>query len=77
MYHFDTSTKMNNEELETWRDALIDRGLNVTFVIDRKYFHSIYFREPGGVFFEIATEEPSFAVDEANEGLGTHLTLPT
>jgi glyoxalase family protein len=66
----------SDEEQEAWRDALIDRGLDVTPVIDRKYFHSIYFREPGGVLFEIATEEPGFTVDEAYEELGTTLTLP-
>jgi glyoxalase family protein len=48
----------------------------VTPVIDRKYFHSIYFREPGGVLFEIATDPPGFAVDEPVETLGSHLVLP-
>jgi glyoxalase family protein len=45
-------------------------------VKDRKYFHSIYFREPGGILFEIATDPPGFAVDEAPEELGTKLVLP-
>jgi glyoxalase family protein len=44
--------------------------------MDRKYFHSIYFREPGGILFEIATDAPGFAVDEPVEQLGTHLELP-
>jgi glyoxalase family protein len=66
----------SDEEQEAWRDALIERGLNVTPVIDREYFNSIYFREPGGVLFEIATEEPGFTVDEAYEELGTTLMLP-
>jgi glyoxalase family protein len=66
----------SDEQQEAWRDALADRGLNVTPVIDREYFHSIYFREPGGVLFEIATEEPGFTVDEAYEELGSTLTLP-
>jgi glyoxalase family protein len=45
-------------------------------VIDRQYFNSIYFREPGGVLFEIATDPPGFAIDEAPSELGTHLMLP-
>src|ERR687897_1573017 len=51
-------------------------GYNVTPVLDRNYFRSIYFREPGGVLFEIATDPPGFAVDEEPEHLGTHLKLP-
>ena len=48
----------------------------MTPVLDRNYFRSIYFREPGGVLFEIATDPPGFAVDEAEAELGTHLKLP-
>ena len=59
-----------------WRDEIDRSGLHVTPIIDRKYFHSIYFREPGGVLFEIATDPPGFAVDEPREELGTHLLLP-
>jgi glyoxalase family protein len=59
-----------------WRDALLAQGLNVTPVLDRQYFQSIYFREPGGVLFEIATDPPGFAVDEAPNSLGTALKLP-
>jgi glyoxalase family protein len=44
--------------------------------MDRKYFHSIYFREPGGILFEIATDPPGFTVDESVEQLGTRLELP-
>jgi len=44
--------------------------------MDRKYFHSMYFREPDGILFEIATDAPGFTVDEAVEQLGTHLELP-
>ena len=44
--------------------------------MDRKYFHSIYYREPGNILFEIATDPPGFAVDEAIEKLGSHLVLP-
>lgn len=58
------------------REVLIEAGCDVTPVIDRKYFHSIYFREPGGVLFEIATDQPGFTVDEATEDLGTGLQLP-
>ena len=59
-----------------WRERLVDLGYNVTPVIDRTYFHSIYFREPGGVLFEIATEPPGFMLDEKIAELGMHLRLP-
>jgi glyoxalase family protein len=49
---------------------------NVTPILDRKYFHSIYFRERGGVLFEIATDPPGFAVDEPADQLGSRLVLP-
>jgi glyoxalase family protein len=55
---------------------LVGLDLNVTPVLDRKYFHSIYFREPGGILFEIATDPPGFTVDEPIEQLGTRLELP-
>jgi glyoxalase family protein len=58
------------------RADLVAAGLNVTPVIDRAYFHSIYFREPGGILFEIATDPPGFAIDEAREHLGERLMLP-
>jgi glyoxalase family protein len=54
----------------------VDHKRNVTPVIDRTYFHSIYFREPGGVLFEIATDGPGFTVDESPESLGSTLKLP-
>ncbi|MFD0936509.1 ring-cleaving dioxygenase, partial [Methylobacterium trifolii] len=58
-------------------EALTRRhGLAVTEQRDRQYFRSVYFREPGGVLFEIATDAPGFAVDEAPESLGTALKLP-
>ncbi len=66
----------SDEEQLAWRDLLLGRGLSVTPVLDRMYFHSIYFREPGGVLFEIATDPPGFAVDETPEQLGTGLKLP-
>jgi glyoxalase family protein len=63
------------EQLQ-WRERLVELGYNVTPVIDRTYFHSIYFREPGGVLFEIATEQPGFTLDEKLDDLGRHLRLP-
>jgi glyoxalase family protein len=59
-----------------WRERAMAMGLNVTPVIDRQYFNAIYFREPGGVLFEIATDPPGFAVDEGPGELGRHLKLP-
>lgn len=58
------------------RDRLIQLKFDPTPVRDRKYFHSVYFREPGGVLLEIATDTPGFAVDEPLERLGTELKLP-
>lgn len=59
-----------------WQTRLLSAGLNVTDVRDRQYFHSIYFREPGGVLYEIATDAPGFLVDESPATLGTTLKLP-
>ncbi len=58
------------------REKLVTAGFNPTPVLDREYFHSIYFREPGGVLFEIATNPPGFAVDEEPAHLGEALKLP-
>lgn len=58
------------------RGVLLDAGVQVTPVVDRAYFKSIYYREPGGVLFEIATDQPGFAIDEPVETLGTRLGLP-
>jgi glyoxalase family protein len=58
------------------REEIAALGYNVTPVMDRNYFRSIYFREPGGVLFEIATDPPGFAVDEEPEHLGENLKLP-
>lgn len=58
------------------REEMVSRGVQVTPVMDRQYFTSIYFREPGGVLFEVATAEPGFAVDEASDALGRALKLP-
>lgn len=66
----------DDEQQLSWRAELNQLGFNVTSVMDRQYFHSIYFREPGGVLFEIATDPPGFSLDEREEELGTHLKLP-
>lgn len=58
------------------RSRALQGGLNPTPVIDRNYFHSVYFREPGGVLFELATDPPGFTVDEPAERLGQDLKLP-
>ena len=66
----------NDEHQLEIREAVAGLGYDVTPVIDRNYFNAIYFREPGGVLFEIATDPPGFAVDEDPEKLGTGLKLP-
>jgi glyoxalase family protein len=65
-----------DEQQKVLRRNIIRAGLNATPVIDRFYFHSVYFREPGGILFEIATNPPGFMVDEKADELGTHLVLP-
>lgn len=62
--------------MELWQQELRERGVSVTQIMDRQYFKSIYFREPGGVLFEIATDEPGFATDEQLLELGRKLQLP-
>jgi glyoxalase family protein len=64
------------EDHEAWRAAVAAAGLNPTPIIDRFYFKSIYFREPSGILFEIATLGPGFTVDEDAEHLGERLSLP-
>jgi len=59
-----------------WRQELVEAGLHVTEIIDRQYFTSIYFHEPGGVLLEIATDQPGFTVDEPLLELGRSLKLP-
>jgi len=66
----------DEETQKDWRGELEGLGLNVTPVLDRNYFRSIYFREPGHVLYEIATDPPGFAADEAPEHLGESLKLP-
>ena len=66
----------DDEQQRAWRPELTRLNYGVSPVMDRKYFHSIYYREPGGILFEIATDPPGFAVDEAPEELGSKLVLP-
>ncbi len=66
----------NDDEQSAWLDEIRRLGFNVSPVMDRSYFHSIYFREPGGVLFEIATDNPGFAADEPANRLGERLMLP-
>jgi len=75
VHHIAFRAKDDHEQLQ-WREHLVELGYNVTPVMDRTYFHSIYFREPGGILFEIATEPPGFTLDEKLEELGTHLRVP-
>src|SRR5947208_3023796 len=65
-----------DEEHASWRERLAAAGERPTPVIDRQYFRSIYFREPRGVLFELATPSPGFAIDEDPEHLGEQLRLP-
>lgn len=75
IHHVAFATATEATQLEA-RTKLLKFGLNVTPVLDREYFHSIYFREPGGVLFEVATIPPGFTVDEPLEHLGESLKLP-
>jgi glyoxalase family protein len=74
VHHIAWASQM--DEHEAWRDRVIAVGARPTPVIDRFYFRSIYFREPSGVLFEIATLGPGFTVDEPLESLGEKLSLP-
>jgi glyoxalase family protein len=66
----------NDDEHERWRERVLEAGAHATAVIDRFWFHSVYFREPSGVLFELATFSPGFAADEDPEHLGETLVLP-
>jgi glyoxalase family protein len=91
VYHYDRSTERGvqgagtvhhvawaseMDEQDAWRERVAEGGARPTPVIDRFYFRSIYFREPSGVLFEIATLGPGFATDESPEHLGERLSLP-
>lgn len=67
----------DDTEQQEWLSALRKAGFAVSSVRDRTYFHSIYFRGPGGVLFELATDPPGMLIDESEEALGTHLMLPS
>ena len=64
------------DEQEAWHERVSRAGVRPTPIIDRFYFRSIYFREPNGILFEIATIGPGFAVDEDPDHLGERLSLP-
>lgn len=69
--------RVANEDIQmAFREKILSRGLHITPKINRDYFFSLYFREPGGVLFELATDNPGFTVDEPLGELGTHLRLP-
>jgi glyoxalase family protein len=75
IHHVAFATANEATQLEV-REKLLKIGFNITPVLDREYFHSIYFREPGGILFEIATIPPGFTVDEEPAHLGETLKLP-
>jgi glyoxalase family protein len=74
VHHVAWASQMDDQE--TWRERAIEAGAHPTPVIDRYYFKSVYFREPSGVLFEIATIGPGFTTDEPLEHLGERLALP-
>jgi len=76
VHHVAFRTPDDAQQLQ-WHRTLAQAGSNVSPVMDRNYFHSIYFREPGGVLFEIATDGPGFDVDEPVDQLGSTLKLPS
>ena len=75
IHHLAFATQNDQSQLKV-REVLLSRGLQVTPVVDRQYFHSIYFREPGGVLFEVATSDIGFTLDEPVNKLGEALKLP-
>lgn len=66
----------DEDALMAFREKVLAKGLNITQKIDRNYFFSLYFREPGGVLFELATDNPGFSIDESVSELGKNLKLP-
>jgi glyoxalase family protein len=75
VHHVAFSTN-DDDTIVQMQQKLLQAKANVTPVLDRQYFHSIYFREPGGILFEVATNPPGFAVDEDIAHLGEALKLP-
>ena len=63
-------------EYENWAERLVEHGISSSGPVDRFYFKSLYFREPNGILFEIATDEPGFSADEPVDSLGMQLALP-
>lgn len=74
VHHIAWRTSTDKSQIEV-RKKIINVGLDATPVIDRRYLHSVYFREPGVILFEIATDLPGFTVDQKEEGLGQKLLL--
>ena len=74
-HHVAFRVKDDNILME-YREKIAKKGLHITPKVDRDYFFSLYFREPGGVLFELATDNPGFTRDETVNELGTHLKLP-
>lgn len=68
--------RTTSEEQAKWKDVLLAERLSSSEILDREYFTSIYFRERGGILFEMATDDPGFMTDETFEELGTSLKLP-
>jgi glyoxalase family protein len=75
IHHIAFRVKDEKTQME-FRDKIVSAGYQITPQIDRNYFYSLYFREPGGVLFEIATDNPGFSVDESVSELGSTLKLP-
>jgi glyoxalase family protein len=76
VHHIAFRASDDREQAEMARKLVADHNLHPTGQKDRQYFRSIYFREPGGVLFEIATDQPGFAIDEPLAELGKSLKLP-
>ena len=76
VHHIAWTTEDESSQIE-WQNRAREYGFNVTDIRDRNYFKSIYFREKGGILFEIATEEPGFTLDEDVDSLGEDLKLPS
>jgi glyoxalase family protein len=76
VHHIAWRAANDKHQIDLRRRIVNEAHLNPTPVIDRTYFHSVYFREPGGILFEIATDPPGFAIDERPEDLGKQLKLP-
>jgi glyoxalase family protein len=68
--------RTTSDDYPAWAARLLEKGMQSSGPVNRYYFQSLYFREPNGILFEIATDGPGFSVDEAQETLGEHLALP-